>query len=64
VELIIAGLNPPRGLAELVEKNENVTLIANPSDDEMFRLIRDAHVNILITFQATGVETKTPECLV
>jgi len=58
VKLIIAGLNPPRGLADLVERHENVKLVANPTNEEMFRLIRDAQVNILITFQATGLKLK------
>ncbi len=58
VKLIIAGLNPPVRLAELVGKHENITLVANPTDDEMFRLIRDAQINILITFQATGLKLK------
>ena len=58
VRLIIAGLNPPVELVKLAGKHANVTLIANPTDDEMFRLIRDSQVNILITFQATGLKLK------
>lgn len=57
-KLIIAGLNPPRRLMELVAKNDNITLTINPSDEEMFSLIRNSQINILITFQATGLKLK------
>lgn len=58
LKLIIAGLNPPAALVTLAGKHKNVTLIANPGDNEMFRLVQEAHVNILITFQATGLKLK------
>jgi hypothetical protein len=58
VQLIVAGLNPPSGLVKLAGKHENVRLLANPSDDEIFRLIHNAQVNILITIQPTGLKLK------
>ena len=58
LKLVIAGLNPPGGLVKLVEKHKNITLLANPTDDEMFRLIQNAQINILITLQATGLKLK------
>lgn len=56
--LIIAGMNPPEELIKTTEKLSNVRLIANPDDEAMFRLIREAQINILITFQATGLKLK------
>lgn len=56
--LIIAGMKPRDSFRKLVAGNPNVKLIANPSDQEMFSLIRNAHVNILVTFQATGLKLK------
>ena len=58
IPFIIAGMNPPEKIIRLAESSPNVTVIANPDDDKMFELIRNAHVNILITFQATGLKLK------
>jgi len=57
-KLIIAGSNPPQKIQKLVGENKNVELIANPSDEKMFELIREAHINVLVTFQATGLKLK------
>ncbi len=58
IPLVIAGMNPPDRIRKLVGGNGKITLISNPGDDEMFELIRNAHVNILVTFQATGLKLK------
>ena len=57
-ELLIAGLDPPDWLCNLAAKHPNIRIIRNPSDDEMFRLIREAQVNIMVTFQPTGLKLK------
>ncbi|MEI6684041.1 MAG: glycosyltransferase family 1 protein [Bacteroidota bacterium] len=57
-ELVIAGLNPPAWLLKMAGRRRNIRFIVNPSDDQMFRLIRDAHVNIMVTFQPTGLKLK------
>jgi len=57
-DLIIAGLNPPEKLISLAASRKNIRIIANPDDEEMFRLIREAHVNVIVTFQATGFKLK------
>jgi len=56
--LIIAGMNPPLKIRKLAQKYKNVKLIINPDDKTMFSLIRNAQINILITFQATGLKLK------
>ena len=56
--LIIAGKNPPSDLVELISKTPNTTLVESPTHDEMQRLIQQAHVNLLITFQPTGLKLK------
>ncbi len=58
IPLIIAGMNPPEKIRKLINKNNNVELISNPHDEKMFELIKDAHVNVLVTFQATGLKLK------
>lgn len=55
---IIAGNTPARSLYEAAERAGNVEIIANPTNDEMTRLITGAAVNILTTFQATGIKLK------
>ena len=45
-------------LVELVKKNRNIELRINPGELEMMRLIRNAHVNLLPTFQNTGTKLK------
>ena len=57
-ELLIAGLDPPEWLNRLAIQHTNIRIIQNPTDDEMFRLIREAHVNIMVTFQPTGLKLK------
>ena len=58
IKLIIAGSDPSSMLVELVKKNRNIELRINPGELEMMRLIRNAHVNLLPTFQNTGTKLK------
>jgi hypothetical protein len=57
-QLIIAGLEPPDHLLNLIKSHPNVKLIPNPDDETMFGLIRNAQVNVLVTFQKTGLKLK------
>jgi hypothetical protein len=54
----IAGLNPPRSLWRLVAEYPLVEMVANPDDDKLYDLIKNAHVNIFFTNQATGLKLK------
>lgn len=54
----IAGLNPPLFLKELVGNFSNVELVANPDEDEMDRLVKNAQAHILYTAQPTGLKLK------
>ncbi|MBO4402931.1 MAG: glycosyltransferase family 1 protein [Bacteroidales bacterium] len=55
---VIAGLNPPASLVKMVRRYPHISLVTNPSDVEMERLVRDAQVNVLLTFQPTGLKLK------
>jgi hypothetical protein len=57
-QLVIAGLNPPDHLVRLANSRPNITLIANSTDERMAELIRTAQINLLVTFQATGLKLK------
>jgi len=54
----IAGLNPPLSLKKMIATNPLAELIANPDDVQLNHLIKNAHVNILFTGQATGLKLK------
>ncbi len=58
LDLKIAGLNPPEYLKKLARVSKHVEIIENPSAEEMNRLIEQAHINVLVTFQATGLKLK------
>lgn len=58
VKLKIAGMNPPQHLVKMIEEVNNVELIESPDDQTLFDLIRHAHINILVTEQATGLKLK------
>lgn len=58
IPLKIAGLKPPRQLVSLLNGMENVELIANPDDETLHSLIENAHVNVSITAQRTGLKLK------
>ncbi len=58
IKLKIAGLNPSESLRKLVSDFPDTELIANPSQAQMKALIRNAQINVLVTFQATGLKLK------
>jgi len=57
-ELIIAGMAPPRSLFRMAASKTNIRIVADPTDEEMFQLIRNAQINVLVTFQPTGLKLK------
>ncbi len=57
-QIIIAGKDPSRDLIELAKQHKNITLIATPSIEKMDALIRNSRVNLLLTFQQTGIKLK------
>jgi len=54
----VAGLNPPRHLVQLIKSYPHIDLIENPNDAALAQLIADAHINIAITAQTTGLKLK------
>ncbi len=57
-KIIIAGKDPSDALIDLAKNHKNVTLIATPSIEKMDALIRNSRVNLLLTFQQTGIKLK------
>lgn len=56
--LVIAGKDPSKSLEKLAHKYQHTCLVANPGDAEMQDLIARAQVNILPSFNNTGVKLK------
>ena len=42
----------------MVSERENIRLIPSPEEEEMNKLITNAHVHLLFTFQSTGLKLK------
>lgn len=58
IPLVIAGRNPSRRLTKLVLDYSHTNLVANPPNKEMKDLIEKAHINILPSFNSTGIKLK------
>lgn len=58
VPLIVAGNNPPACLTEAVRRYSNIQIKANITTEEIYQLLKDAQMNVLPTFQATGIKLK------
>ncbi len=55
---VIAGMNPSRRLIEAAAQFPNIRVEANPSAQRMEQLIHTAQINLLATFQDTGLKLK------
>ena len=58
VLLVVAGHNPSEKLKKAAEKYPLIRLVANPGEEEMTRLVQEAQIHLLPTFQATGIKLK------
>ena len=58
MRVVIAGKNPDKHLREKISRIPNVSLVANPLQEEMNSLIVFAHIHLLLTFQNTGIKLK------
>lgn len=58
VPLVIAGNDPSKELKDLVLQYPHVSLRRNVSVPQIEQLVSEAHVNVLPTFQGTGIKLK------
>ncbi len=56
--LVIAGNKPSKELRAAVKKHKHIALRDNLDTDDFATLINEAQINILPTFQATGIKLK------
>jgi hypothetical protein len=55
---VIAGKNPPAYLYAIADKRTSTCIVANPNEQEMQDMIGKAHVNIIPSFNNTGIKLK------
>lgn len=59
---IIAGKNPGKKLQQLCREND-IKLIANPSDEQLDQLIQEAQIHVLYTGVPAGIKLKLLACI-
>ena len=57
-KFIFAGKNPTAALKKEIKNIKNIELIENPPFETMSQLMSEAHINLLLTFQSTGIKLK------
>ncbi len=58
IPFVVAGQNPSKKIAKLMEKNGLTCLVANPDETQMQDIIAKAHINVLPSFNKTGIKIK------
>jgi hypothetical protein len=58
IKIILAGKSPVEELVKICEKMPHIKLIPNPTELEMQKLITEAHVQLMPSFQPTGLKLK------
>ena len=58
IPFVVAGKNPSKKLAALMEKNKLSCLLANPDETQMQDVIAKAHIHVLPSFNNTGIKIK------
>lgn len=58
IPFIIAGKNPTDALKKEVARYPHIEMVENPSFEKITELLSDAHINLLTTFQNTGIKLK------
>jgi hypothetical protein len=58
VPLVIAGKHPSRRLKKWAHLCQHTCLVADPSEKEINDLVKKAHINILPSFNNTGIKLK------
>jgi glycosyltransferase involved in cell wall biosynthesis len=56
--LVIAGSRPSAELKKIINDKPHIRLVADPDPATIYRLVREAQVNVLPTFQSTGIKLK------
>jgi hypothetical protein len=57
-QIVVAGKNPSLRFQKRLSAYSNIRVVANPGDAELDELIGNAHINLLLTYQSTGIKLK------
>ena len=57
-QCIIAGKNPPARIKKAINGHPNIKLIPDPDNEEIMKLINNAHINILPALNNNGLKIK------
>lgn len=58
IPIIIAGKDPDPIIYDKIKTLNKAKLIKNPRNEQIYDLVRNAHINVLPTFQPTGIKLK------
>ncbi|MCX8080026.1 MAG: hypothetical protein N3F09_02175 [Bacteroidia bacterium] len=58
IKFILAGKNPPESLKKKCNSFSNLELAINPDQEALQKLISDAHVNLVFSFNPEGLKLK------
>lgn len=58
IPFVVAGKNPSKKIAALMEKNSLTCLVENPDETQMEDIISKAHIHVLPSFNNTGIKIK------
>lgn len=58
IPFVIAGMDPSERLRELAAQYEHIRLVENPDEAQMNGLMTKAQINLLVSFQSSGVKLK------
>lgn len=56
--IVVAGNNPSRQLKQAIKSNPNISLADHINSEDILKLVQEAHINTLVTFQSTGIKLK------
>lgn len=63
VPFVIAGKNPSKKLIREAHRHDHTCIVENPDEHEMHDLIQKAHINLLPSFNETGIKLKVLHAL-
>lgn len=58
IPFVVAGKNPSKKIASVIEKYKHTCLVANPDEKHMQDIIAKAHIHVLPSFNNTGIKIK------
>ncbi len=58
IPFVVAGMEPSETLKTLISRHDHIQLVENPDETHMRTLIAQAHINVLVSFQVSGIKLK------